>query len=130
MKLSDFDLDLPQELIAQIPSEKRDHSNLLIPSANSNKIVKFFEILDYIRKGDLLVFNDSRVINAKLTLTKESKAINVNLNKPSGTNAWMGFAKPAKKLQEGDEFSFGRYKLIIKKKIEAGEIEIEFQLDK
>ncbi|PCJ25053.1 MAG: tRNA preQ1(34) S-adenosylmethionine ribosyltransferase-isomerase QueA [Rickettsiales bacterium] len=129
MKLSDFDFDLPRELIAQIPSEKRDCSDLLIPGEGGNKIVKFFNLVDCLSDGDLLVFNDSRVVNAKLSLQKGSKAINVNLNKPSGKNSWLGFAKPSKKLEEGDEFAFGPHKLVISQKLEYGEIEIEFRLD-
>ena len=80
MQLSDFDFKLPTELIAQTPADKRDHSNLLVPSADGYKIVKFYNLLDYLQEGDLLVFNDSRVINAKLTLRFEERKININLN--------------------------------------------------
>jgi len=123
MKLSDFDFNLPQELIAQTPAEKRDHSDLLLPD---NEIVKFYNLPDYLQPGDLLVFNDSRVINAKLTLSKGERKINVNLNKPSGENTWLGFAKPAKKLLIGDKFFFGNHKIIIKDKLESGQVEFEF----
>lgn len=126
MKLSDFDFDLPQELIAQTPAEKRDHSSLLLPGDPDNKIVKFYNLLDYLRPGDLLVFNNSRVINAQLTLSKGERKINVNLNKPSGENTWFGFAKPAKKLSIGDEFFFGNYKIVIKDKLDSGQVEFEF----
>ena len=129
MQLSDFDFELPVELIAQSPASQRDHSNLLIPDSLGNRIVKFYNLLDYLQEGDLLVFNDSRVVNTKLTLHSGERKINVNLNKPSGVNSWLGFAKPAKKLKEGDEFVFDNHKIVIKKKLEAGEIEIEFQTD-
>lgn len=129
MKLSDFDFNLPGDLIAQSPADKRDHSKLLVPDRAGNKIVNFYNLPNYLQKGDLLVFNDSRVINAKLTLQDEKRKINVNLNKPCGTNRWLGFAKPAKKLKEGDGFYFDNHKIIITKKLEAGEIEIEFQTD-
>lgn len=129
MKLSDFDFDLPSELIAQEPLEKRDQSSLIIPSEN-NKIVKFSDIIDYLNPGDLMVFNDSRVINAKLILVKAGKNININLNKPSlGANSWRAFAKPAKKLKIGDEFSFDNHKLTVTNKFEFGEVEVSFVLD-
>lgn len=127
MQLSDFDFKLPTELIAQTPADKRDHSKLLVPSAAGYEIVKFYNLLDYLQEGDLLVFNDSRVINAKLTLRSGERKININLNKPSGENSWLAFAKPAKKIKEGDEFFFDTHKVLIKRKLDAGEIEIEFQ---
>ena len=129
MQLSDFDFALPVELIAQFPASQRDHSNLLVQNDAGNKIVKFYNLQDYLQEGDLLIFNDSKVVNAKLTLNAVERKINVNLNKPSGPNSWLGFAKPARRLQEGDEFVFDNHKILIKKKLEAGEIEIEFQTD-
>ncbi|MGC0371741.1 MAG: hypothetical protein DGJ47_000441 [Rickettsiaceae bacterium] len=129
-KLEDFDFELPPELIAQEPSEKRDHSKLLVPRAiQSNEITDFYNIVDHLEKGDLMVFNNSRVINAKLSLIKNStKEILVNLNRPIGSNKWLGFARPAKKLSTGDEFDFGEHQVVIASKLENGEIEIEFRL--
>jgi S-adenosylmethionine:tRNA ribosyltransferase-isomerase len=129
MKLSDFNFNLPPELIAQHPAGQRDHSSLLIPSGQNNQIVKFYDLPSYLREGDLLVFNNSKVINAKLELKKDVKKININLNRPSGTNTWFGFAKPAKALQQGDQFDFDNHQIIIKRKLEFGEVEIEFKLD-
>ena len=128
MKLSDFDFELPAELIAQTPSKKRDESNLLLPCFEANKIVKFHNIIENLNPGDLLVFNDSRVINAKLTLYKNSKSINVNLNRPIAKNIWLGFAKPGKKLNIGDEFKFGEHCIRINNKFDSGDIEFEFIL--
>lgn len=128
MQLSDFDFDLPEELIAQEPTSIRDHSNLLIAAANP-EIVRFYNLPDLLIEGDLLVFNNSRVINAKLVLQKNDKEISINLNRPIGDNRWLGFARPSRKLDEGDEFNFGEHKLKIKKKLEFGEIEIEFCLN-
>ena len=129
MKFSDFDFKLPQELIAQFSAGRRDHLNLLVPDDSGNQIVKFYNLPDYLLEGDLLVFNDSRVIKARLTLYAGSEKININLNKPSGSDSWFGFAKPAKKLSEGDEFVFDNHKLAIKRKLDAGVVEIEFQTD-
>lgn len=129
MQLSDFDFDLPEELIAQEPANLRDHSNLLIPSPIKHHVVKFYNLPDYLDAGDLLIFNNSRVINAKLELKKNNKEISINLNRPLGDNRWLGFARPSRKLDEEDEFNFGKHKLKIKRKLEFGEIEIEFFLN-
>jgi len=129
MKLSDFDFDLPSELIVYEPVAQRDQSNLILPFDN-NKIVKFANIIDYLHPGDVMVFNDSRVINSKLTLEKSGTKININLNKPSLTqNSWHAFAKPARKLIIGDEFEFDNHKLIVTDKFEFGEVEINFVLN-
>jgi S-adenosylmethionine:tRNA ribosyltransferase-isomerase len=128
--LSDFNFELPSDLIAQEPTEKRDESKLLLSSGkNQNNIIAFHQIVDHLQKNDVLVFNDSRVINAQLTLNKDGKRINVNLNKPISANIWLGFAKPAKKLKIGDEFIFGDNKLCVKNKQESGDIEFEFILN-
>lgn len=127
MRLSDFDFDLPQELIAQFPEERRDQSKLLI--ANSKKIETFFQLPKYLKKGDVLVFNNSKVINAKLQLPKGQSFIYVNLNRPIAKNTWLGFARPSKKLEIGDRFSFDQHELIITNKHSFGEIEIEFKLE-
>ena len=129
MKLSDFDFSLPPELIAQTPSETRDYSNLLIVNSKDRHIkTKFHKILDYLKAGDVMVFNDSKVIKAKLLLDKGSRKIDFYLNKKISDNCWRGFARPAKKLKVGDEFEFGSHKIIISKKLEMGETEIEFVL--
>lgn len=142
MKLSDFDFLLPKELIAQEPPEQRGGSRLIVPF-DDNKILEFAGIIDYLKPGDVMVFNDSRVINAKLALIKDGKQINVNLNKPviaddlisnvsevlPNWGVWKGFAKPSKKLKVGDEFFFDKHKLVITNKHDFGEIEISFILD-
>lgn len=128
MKISEFDFDLPSELIAYKPVAQRDQSNLILPFDN-NKIVKFAKIVDYLNPGDVMVFNDSRVINSKITLVKSGAKINVNLNKPSlNPNTWQAFAKPARKLMIGDEFFFGPHKLVITDKFKFGEIAVNFIL--
>jgi len=125
MKLSDFDFDLPSELIAQRPSDKRDHSDLLIAALEPIK-TKFYNIIDYLKEGDLLVFNNSKVIKAKLHLGKN---ITINLNKKLHNNCWAAFAKPARKLHIDDEFYFDNHKVIIAEKFAMGEIKVKFELD-
>lgn len=73
MKLSNFDYNLPKELIAQIPTEPRDHSRLLVLGKKNGGIKhkKFFNIIDYLKKGDILVMNNSKVFPARLIGQKE-----------------------------------------------------------
>jgi len=72
MKTSDFDYNLPPELIAQTPIEPRDHSRLMVLKRSQSSVEHrhFFEIVDYLRAGDVLVFNDSRVIPARISSRK------------------------------------------------------------
>ncbi len=81
MKLSDFDYELPEELISQHPSEKRDGSRLLVLHKNTGVIEHrhFYDILDYLHEGDVLVRNDSRVIPARLYGTKKDTGAKVEV---------------------------------------------------
>lgn len=129
MKLSDFDFDLPQELIAQTPPKKRGDSKLLVVSPDDEyTVTEFSHISHFLREGDLLIFNDSKVIKAKLELHKNEHIIDLNLNRPITDTIWHGFTRPAKKLEEGDEFTFGDHVVTIKKKLGMGEVEVEFRL--
>ena len=76
MKVSDFNYHLPEELIAQTPMEPRDHSRLLVIHKDSGRLEHrhFYELPDYLRPDDVLVFNDTRVIPARLWGHKESGA--------------------------------------------------------
>ncbi len=129
MKLQDFDYNLPKELIAQYPAETRDEAKLLVKLGESEIINShFYDLTNFLKEGDLLVFNDSKVVKACLTLNKESNSIHINLNKPLTKTIWQGFAKPAKKLNVGDNFEFDGSNIIIKDKYEDGMIEFEFDL--
>ncbi len=132
MKLEDFNFELPTELIAQKPSEIRDHSRLLVAGASGEiENVQFYDIMDYLEPSDLIIFNNSKVIRAKLLLNKNNRKIELYLNKQISTdnhNIWQGFAKPSKKLQENDIFHFGEHKIIIRQKLSMGSIIIEFIL--
>ena len=72
MLVTDFDYDLPQELIAQHPMEPRDHSRLLVVDKKTGEIEHkhFYDLVNYLKPGDVLVFNDTRVIPARLHGTK------------------------------------------------------------
>ncbi len=130
MKLADFDFTLPSELIAQKPEKKRDESNLLVAAPNNHLVqTKFHDIIDYLCPGDLMVFNDTKVIKAKLLLNKAGKKIELYLNKAISDNYWHGFAKPSKRLNIEDQFEFAGNKIIISKKLGMGQVEVMFVLD-
>ncbi len=111
MKVEDFDYPLDESLIAQTPILKRDTSRLLVLNRKNGDIThkKFYDIIDFLQKGDVLVLNDTKVIPARLIGEKEeTKAvIEVLLLKDLGENIWSALSKPAKRIKEGTIVSFG-----------------------
>lgn len=111
MDVKDFWFDLPEELIAQDPLEDRAASRLLVMDKNTGEITHqyFRDILKYLRKGDCLVINDTKVIPARLHGVKEDTGAHVEvllLKRLSGTD-WECLVKPGKKLRPGAKVSFG-----------------------
>ena len=114
MKKSDFYFDLPEELIAQTPLEKRDGSRLLCLDKSSGAIDHrhFYELPKLLRPGDCLVLNDSRVIPARLFGTRETGgAVEVLLLRDLGGGDWECLTRPGKKTRPGTQLSFGEGKL-------------------
>lgn len=111
MTTSDFDYELPEELIAQTPLKNRDYSKLMIVDKNSGKTKDetFKNIINYLNKGDVLVLNDTKVIPARLIGEKmDTKAtIELLLLKELGEDKWECLSKPAKRLKIGTIVSFG-----------------------
>ena len=110
MKVSDFDYNLPEELIAQIPIEKRDESRLMILNREKQTIEhkKFADIIDYLNPGDCLVRNNTKVIPARIYGKKETGA-NVEfllLNNIEG-DIWESIVRPGNKLHVGTKVIFG-----------------------
>ncbi len=110
MKTADFDFDLPLELIAQTPLEKRDESNLLVLDKKSSEIShrKFKNIIEYLEPGDTLVLNDTKVIPARLHGVKEDTNAYIEvllLNDVSDDN-WKCLVKPAKRVKIGTVIRF------------------------
>jgi S-adenosylmethionine:tRNA ribosyltransferase-isomerase len=105
MKTSDFDYTLPPELIAQSPIEPRDSSRLMVlnKAAGSVEHRNFFNICEYLRPGDVMVFNDSRVIPARLKGKKAGSGgkVEILLLRRQEPNVWEALAKPARRLQIG-----------------------------
>jgi S-adenosylmethionine:tRNA ribosyltransferase-isomerase len=105
MKTSDFDYHLPPELIAQTPIEPRDHSRLLVLDRVKGSIEHrhFFDIIEYLREGDVMVFNDSRVIPARLKGRRAGSGgrVEILLLRRKDENVWEALARPARRLQTG-----------------------------
>ena len=111
MKTSDFYYDLPKELIAQTPVEPRDSSRLMLLDRNTGEIdhKHFYDIIDSLNPGDLLVANDSRVLPARIYGIKDETGARVEfllLRQITG-NRWEALGKPGKKAKEGASFTFG-----------------------
>lgn len=114
MKTSDFWYDLPEELIAQTPLEQRDTSRLLVLDRNSGAIKHqhFYDVIDYLRPGDCLVMNDSRVLPARfLGHRPTGGAVEVLLLRDLGDKKWECLCKPGRKMQVGHEVIFGNGEL-------------------
>ena len=111
MDVKDFYYDLPEELIAQTPLEKRDSSKLLVLDRKTGSIEHkhFTDIIDYLNPGDTLVLNDTKVLPARLIGTKEETGavIEVLLLKDIQDDTWEALTKPAKRVHVGTIVSFG-----------------------
>lgn len=110
MKTHDFWYDLPEELIAQTPLQKRDSSRLLVMDRDSGAVNHrhFYDVLDYLQPGDCLVMNDSRVLPARLLGHRPTGgAVELLLLRDLGNKQWECLAKPGRKLQAGQKVLFG-----------------------
>ena len=110
MKTHDFYYDLPEELIAQTPLERRDGSRLMVLDRQTGEIEHkhFYDIVDYLRPGDCLVMNDSRVLPARLLGRRPTGgAVEVLLLRDLGDKKWECLCKPGRKMREGDTVTFG-----------------------
>ena len=142
MKLSDFDFELPEDRIALRPAEPRDAARMLVVDGGrlADRLVS--DLVDYIRPGDAVVFNDTRVIPARLNGVRERDGsvvhVEATLHRRVSPHAWTAFMKPGKRLHVGDRVRFGatgdRACLLgsldatIKDKGEGGEVTLAFDL--
>ena len=114
MRTKDFWYDLPEELIAQTPLERRDASRLMVLDRNSGEVAHrhFYDIADYLQPGDCLVMNNSRVLPARLLGHRPTGgAVEVLLLRDLGQKRWECLVKPGKKMQAGQEVIFGNGEL-------------------
>ena len=111
MKTDDFDFYLPEELIAQKPLLKRDESKMMVLDKNTGSIEHkiFKDIKDYLKKGDILVLNDTKVLPARLFgVKKDTNAhVEILLLKNIEKDSWECLVKPAKRVKEGTILTFG-----------------------
>ena len=131
MKVSDFNYNLPKELIAQVPIKNRDQSRLMDRKKKTieNKIFK--DIIDYLEPGDCLVRNNTKVIPARLYGVKEETGANVEflLLKRIEGDIWEVMVKPGKKLMPGARVNFGNgaLKAEILEKLDGGNRKVKFE---
>lgn len=126
---SSYYYDLPEELIAQTPLERRDSSRLLVYHRNKQIEHKIFrDIVDYLQKGDLLVLNNTKVLPARLYGYKDTGAkIEILLQKRIDLKTWEVIAKPCKRLSVGTKVTFSeQLSCVIKEKGDYGSCIIEF----
>jgi len=126
VKTADFDFDLPRELIAQRPAAPRDSARLLdTQDGLHDRTVR--DLPGLLRPGDLLVFNDTKVIPALLAGRVGDKKVSVTLHMLEGEGAWAAFAKPARRLGIGDRIDFGDgFAAEVAEKRDRGEILLRF----
>ncbi len=135
MKVSDFNYNLPEELIAQTPIQKRDESRLMVLDKINQKVEHkvFKDILDFLKPGDCLVRNNTKVIPARLYGIKEETGVNVEfllLNRIEG-DIWEVMVHPGRRLKKGAKVSFGEgiLKAEILEQMENGNRRVKFEYD-
>ena len=135
MKTSDFDYPLDEDLIAQHPADKRENCRLMVMDKKSGRISHdyFYNLLNYLDKGDTLIMNDTKVIPARLYGHRPGKdeSIEVLLLRNTDQDIWETLVKPGKKMKAGQEILFGDGELSGKVLdiIEEGQRRIHFQYD-
>ena len=134
MKKSDFYFELPEELIAQTPIPERDHSRLLHLDKQSGEIEHrhFYDLPEYLRAGDCLVLNDSRVLPARLIGTRASGgSVELVLLRDLGEGRWECLSRPGRKTKPGTELSFGGGELTatVEAVVEGGNRIAQFHYD-
>jgi len=131
MHIDDFDFDLPREQIALYPCEPRDAARLLvIPASGGFEDRRISDLPALLRPGDLLVFNDTKVIPARLTGRRGEAVVEVTLYRDLGGGSWRAFAKGARRLRTGDCLVFAEdFFAVLGEKHPAGDVTLRFELD-
>jgi len=130
-----FNYTLPEESIAQYPAEERDASRLLVADRAAGKVEHrlFSDLPRYLRAGDVLVFNDSKVIKARLFGEREETGAKIELllTREIGTdNIWEALARPAKRLRIGDRVRFGKdFSAVVADKSGEGLVTLRFEYE-
>jgi S-adenosylmethionine:tRNA ribosyltransferase-isomerase len=130
MKVDLFDFDLPSERIALRPASPRDSARMLVLDGNATRDLTVADLPGQLRAGDLLVFNDTRVIPAQLEGRKGDARIGATLHKREGPRRWRAFVRNARRLREGDTVDFGAgVSAIASDRAEDGSLALTFNGD-
>lgn len=134
MKVSDFNYELPKELIAQHPYDKRDEARLMVLNRENKTIENkiFRNVIDYLESGDCLVINNTKVIPARLYGKKDTGAkVEFLLLKRIQGDTWEAMVRPGNKLKPGSQVSFGEgiLKATVLEVLEGGNRKVEFQYE-
>ncbi len=126
MRVDDFDFTLPEELIADRPVSPREAARMLVVQDGCADH-QVGELPDFLKAGDVLVFNDTKVIPARLRGLRRTAKVEVTLHKNVSSDTWHAFAKPAKKLKPGDIIQFSDdFSALVAQKLEGGEVVLSF----
>jgi len=127
MRVDDFDFDLPRHLIAERPACPRDSARLLAVAGDGLEDRRVSDLPGLLRAGDIMVFNDTRVIPARLFGRRGTAGVEVTLHQRLDARSWKAFARPAKKLREGDTVIFAEgFAAEVAAKGAAGEVTLAF----
>lgn len=135
MRVTEFDFDLPEEAIALRPARPRDAARLLHVSSTGELGDRgVLDLPALLQPGDLLVFNDTKVIPAALEGVRPARevggggdvAVEVNLHKREAADRWRAFVRPAKRLRDGDVIGFGAFSATVDDKREGGDVGLVF----
>src|SRR6516164_10616888 len=131
MRLEDFDFELPHRLIADRPCEPRDAARLLvIPASGGLQDWRVADLPGLLRPGDLLVFNDTKVIPARLVGRRGAASVELTLHRDLGSGGWRAFAKGARRLRVGDRIVFAQdFFADVAKKHPEGDVTLRFDLE-
>src|ERR1700760_4348397 len=130
MHIDDFDFDLPRERIALHPCEPRDAARLLvIPASGGFDDRRIADLPTLLDPGDLLVFNDTKVIPARLVGRRGEATVEVTLYRDLGDGLWRAFAKGARRLRTDDSITFGvGFAAVVAEKHPEGDLSLRFDL--
>lgn len=136
LKKSDFYYELPKELIAQHPEEKRDNSRLMVINKETGETEDriFHDVIDYLMPNDVLVINDSKVIPARLYGVKESTGVDceIVLLRERGLDQWEALVRPGRRIKVGTSIIFGNgiLRATVDETLEGGNRLLSFEYDK
>ena len=130
MKTALFNFELPESLIAEKPVSPRDSARMLVVNDATLKDSHVFSLPDYVKQGDVMVFNNTKVIPARLIGKRGEVKIEIMLHKLLQDSEWRVFAKPAKRLKIQDIIQFGAdFSATVMQKRDNGEVTLKFQTD-